>query len=357
MPTTSKGRGLAPIFLLCLLLAAAVSGQQAKGALKLLSDPAGAEITINGKVMGVTPLKIINISSGEYRVALHLQGYLLSDSTVKITPNETQSLTLPLKSAEARPVEIAPAAVFCTLTVKTTPPGAALSINGEPAGVTPYHNDKLAPGTYKLRMETTGYDPMEGSGTLKAGESRVIEKKMVSLSGALSVSTTPSGASLFLNDQASGATPFHNEKLAPGAYGLRLEMAGYTGVSDNITLAKDTAIVRQYPLSHTKAWLDSAETAKSAGYRHGRNVRRVWFGVLAAAAGGTGYYFETQVAAAVDKQKKIQADYRNAITGFDEYQKRFNNAGTTAKDNAKVRNILYGVAGGFGLGFVISLPF
>ncbi|MFH0920883.1 MAG: PEGA domain-containing protein [Fibrobacterota bacterium] len=404
---------------LFLSFAATLFGQEAKpglamGTLKVFSEPAGAEIIIDGNVIGVTPLKIINIDAGERRVALRLKGYAPSEDSVQILKNETQNLSVILKPAaflsvkaqplsasilvngtvagtgevsrmevppgditlsieapgcesyaetlsltpgETRAIEKTLSSVFGTLTVTTTPPGAALFINEQPAGVTPYHNEKLAPGNYKLRFELQGYEPIEGAGTLKAGDLRVIEKKMTSLYGALSVTTTPSGAALFLNDQSSGTTPYRNDKLTSGNYDLRLELPGYTTLNETVAVARDTAISRPFAFSRSKAWLDSVEAYKVAKYKHGRMVRRIVFGSIAAALAGTGYVFDTRVSAAKDDQDKIQDEYRASTGGFDTYEPRFNSAGNRASDNATTRNILYGVAGAFGLGFAISIPF
>src|SRR3989339_473885 len=334
---------------------AASSAPVARGSLKVFSEPAGAEILLNTKAMGITPLKIINIDAGEYKLSLRLQGFTPYETSIKILANETQNLSLALKAVE-QPLP-PPAPVFATITVATTPTGAALSINDQPVGTTPFRCDTMAPGPYKLRLELEGYDPLEGAVMLKAGETRPVEKKMIRQYGTLAVATTPPGAALSLNDQPSGTTPYKNEKLLPGNYALLLELPGYTNIYESIVMFKDTAISRQFALSHSAAWQDSVKAFALAKSKHGRVVRRVWFACLAAAAAGTGYYFDTQVAAAADRQDQIQTDYRAATTDFSTYQERYSNAGKKVKDNSKVRNILYSVAGAFALCFVISIPF
>jgi hypothetical protein len=460
--------------------------QDGKGTLKVFSDPPGAQIVIDGKIIGTTPLKIINIDAGERMMALRLQGYSTFESSVQITTNETQNITVTLKSSAFISVKAQPrsaaivvngtpagtgevnrmevpagdvtlsieapgydsyketvslkagelhevdktlTAAFGTLTVTTVPPGATLAINGQPSGsTTPYRNDKTAPGNYKLRLELSGYEPIEESVVLKSGETRTVEKKMVSMYGTLSVATTPSGATLFINGQPSGTTPFRSDKLATGSYRLRLEMAGYEPMEgsvmlnagepiaiekkmvslygilslattpagaaviingrqygttpyrndkllsgayslrlelpgyagipeEKITIEKETAVHREYTLSRSKAWLDSVAAFKLAKYKHARWKRRIVFGSLAAVTGGIGYYFDSQVASAVKDQNKAQADYRAATTDWTTYIQRYNDAGDKAKSSANVRNILYGIAGVFAAGFVISIPF
>jgi len=332
----------------------------ATGTIIVFSEPAGAEILINGISLGVTPLKIVNMDAGVYPLVLSHKGYRPFDTSVTVFGSTTQRFSRTLTTIVPPAVEQPPVGRLCTLTVTTVPPGATLFVNSQPSGATPYRNDKLAPGTYRLRLELQGYDPLEGMSTLSPGESHLIEKnlfKTINKYGILSVKTTPSGASLFLNDQPSGNTPYRNEKLTPGNYGIRIELPGYAGLSERIIATGDTTISRQFTLAHSTAWFDSVKSYKLIKYRHGRMIRRVWFGCLASAAAGTGYFFETRVATAVKDQKKIQAEYRAATGNFSAYKTRFDDAKDQAQTNATVRNILYGVAGAFGIGFVISIPF
>ena len=78
---------------------------------------------------------------------------------------------------------------------------------------------------------------------------------------------------------------------------------------------------------------------------------------MGGALAGTGYYFDTRVNAAKSDQNKIQTEYRASNDGFDLFAARFASAGKTAHQNAGIRDLLYGIGGVFGLGFLISLPF
>lgn len=377
--------------------------QDEKGSLKVFSQPAGAEIVIDGKTIGVTPLKITNVDAGERLMVLRLQGYMAVESGVQITKNETQNISVVLKpsafiSVKARPASAAIvinggiagmgevdrkevlagdvtlsieapdyeawketvslkqgelhsvdktlSSLFDTLTVTTVPPGATLFINNQPSGTTPFRSEKLAPGSYRVRLELPGYDPMEGTVVLKPGESHAIEKKMIGIYGSLSVSTTPPGAVVFLNDHHFGTTPYRNDKLQNGVYSLRLELPGYAGIpAENITIGKEAAINRQYTLSRSKAWLDSVDAFKLAKYRHKRWTRRFVFGLLAAGCGGVGAYFNQAAENSYHDYSQL-----NQTSDFDTKWK-------DVETNRTTRNILYSVAGGFAALFFISIPF
>jgi hypothetical protein len=317
------------------------------GTLTVTTVPPGAALTINGQPSGsTTPYRNDKTAPGNYKLRLELPGYEPIEESVV------------LKSGETRAFEKKMVSMYGTLSVVTTPSGATLFINGQSSGTTPFRSDKLATGSYRLRLEMAGYEPMEGSVILNAGEPIAIEKKMVSLYGILSLATTPAGAAVIINGKQYGTTPYRNDKLLSGAYSLRLELPGYAGIpEEKITIEKETAVHREYTLSRSKAWLDSVAAFKLAKYKHARWKRRIVFGSLAAVTGGIGYYFDSQVAAAVKDQNKAQADYRAATTDWNTYIQRYNDAGDKAKSNANVRNILYGIAGVFAAGFVISIPF
>jgi hypothetical protein len=54
--------------------------------------------------------------------------------------------------------------------------------------------------------------------------------------GSLSVTTTPSGATIFIDNVQRGISPATIPGLAPGSHALRLEMNGYTGVTVLVTI-------------------------------------------------------------------------------------------------------------------------
>jgi PEGA domain. len=327
------------------LSTATIHAQDGRGALRVFSEPAGATIIIDGSIVGVTPLKIINIDAGERTVALRRDGCAAVDSSVRVTANETQTMSItlkpggPLAGGETLPT------ILSALTVTTVPAGATLFIDDRQSGTTPYHSEKLAPGNYRLRLELQGYAPMEGTVSLKPGESHTVEKKMVGVYGALSVTTAPSGAMVTLNGHQLGATPFSEDKLLGGVYSLGLELPGYASISENITIDKGSIVNRQYALSRSQAWLDSVAAFKRAEYKHKRWTRRLVFGLLAAGCGGVGAYYNQAAGNAY-------SDYSHLNEGSD-----FHTQWEKVETDRITRNVLYSFAGAFAAAFIISIPF
>ena len=100
----------------------AVELERIDGTLALRSDPAGAQVLINGQFRGQTPLSLALVGERDYLLTLSKAGYESAARSVRVEGGGTTRLSLVL------PPELG--TVFLT----TNPPGATLSVNGQPAG-------------------------------------------------------------------------------------------------------------------------------------------------------------------------------------------------------------------------------
>ena len=112
------------------------------GNLKIISTPMDATIRIAGKDYGTTPNTLKNFLIGDYTVELSLPGYATAYEKVTITEGETATVNTTLQKGRQ-------------VTIGSTPAGASLTIDGQPAGTTPY-NGSLTFGSHTLRIEQDG---------------------------------------------------------------------------------------------------------------------------------------------------------------------------------------------------------
>ena len=83
-----------------------------------------------------------------------------------------------------------------------------------------------------------------GSGTSVTQETTVVTSvaaitvppTVTAIPGSLSITTTPAGATIFIDHVQRGVSPATIPDLAPGSHALRLEMNGYTGVTVLVTV-------------------------------------------------------------------------------------------------------------------------
>lgn len=112
------------------------------GILEVSSSPLGAEVLMDGKVIGKTPLVNRNVLIGQHSIELRLQGHKKAAKGVTILENKVERINMRLTD-------------FCTATI-TSSPNAYLRINGGEAIRTP-HKLNVESGKYKISLFAKGY--------------------------------------------------------------------------------------------------------------------------------------------------------------------------------------------------------
>jgi hypothetical protein len=69
------------------------------GALTVITDPAGAQVSVDGNVKGVSPATIPGLSAGTHTLLLKLEDYNDLSTTVNVTTGQTQNYTTGLRKA------------------------------------------------------------------------------------------------------------------------------------------------------------------------------------------------------------------------------------------------------------------
>lgn len=123
--------------------------------------------------------------------------------------------------------------------VTSTPSGAAIFLNDEDTGrVTPNAFVELQAGPYEVKLVLPQYEDWVRTVTVTAGSSTAVRAILVGpLVGAIDVSSTPSGASIFLNGTNTGRlTPSTITDLAPGPYEVKLLLRNYDDWVQTVTV-------------------------------------------------------------------------------------------------------------------------
>ncbi len=116
----------------------------------IFTQPPGATVTLDGQpVTGVTPLPLPNLQVGQaYKLAISLPGHQLLTDTIVVKDAQ------PIQRA----LTLAPAAG--SLTVLTTPPGAAITLDGVMRGLSPLTVDGIDTSrSHPVAATLDGYQP------------------------------------------------------------------------------------------------------------------------------------------------------------------------------------------------------
>jgi|GEM_PF-1239956 hypothetical protein len=128
------------------------------GTLLVSSTPSGAQVLINGRLVGNTPLTL-ELLPGTYNLELRLSGYNPLRTSFTIQAGQVTQLNLPL-------VAIPPPTGV--LAVDSNPRGAEVLLDGRLVGATPL-NLSLNPGTYTVELKRGGFSPFRTLVTIQAG--------------------------------------------------------------------------------------------------------------------------------------------------------------------------------------------
>jgi serine/threonine protein kinase len=136
------------------------------------SSPSGAAVSVDGTPRGTTPLTLRNLALGTRTLLVTRTGYETAERRITLTADRpSRSVDIQLVQVRAaRPARDTQAAAVGSLLVESRPNGAAVTIDGKPAGVTPLTIASITPGTHTVRLELDGYRPLTHTVIVKSGE-------------------------------------------------------------------------------------------------------------------------------------------------------------------------------------------
>jgi hypothetical protein len=185
------------------------------GTLTVTSEPAGAEILIGEKMIGLSPITA-QVPSGDLLVRARLAGYQAAEGQVKLVARGKASLTLTLARG------------FGSIKIDSKPAGSMVTIDGEEKGLAPVSLDILA-GPHVVVVMMSGFDPAERVVEVQADQlSEELFELGKAAPGTLVINTELSGAKLTLNGKPAGQSPF-SDKVEAGTYVVAVALDGYSG--------------------------------------------------------------------------------------------------------------------------------
>jgi hypothetical protein len=197
------------------------------GQLSVSSSPSGAAVYVDGLYKGVTSTIIGNLAPGSHTVRLSKAGYQDWTGSVSIAAGATTYLN-PTLVVEQVPI-------YATATITSIPTGASVYANGVYVGQTtpggPLVFSQVVPGTYTVLLSRSGYQDYTTTVQAVAGQNYNLAVTLTPVSnpttGSIAVSSSPSGANVYLNNAFKGLSPLTLENLAPGTYTVLLKLSGF----------------------------------------------------------------------------------------------------------------------------------
>ncbi|MEW5852129.1 MAG: serine/threonine-protein kinase [Myxococcota bacterium] len=190
--------------------------------LRFRSTPAGAKVYLDGRPLdGVTPLELAGLPvDGEPHVAtLSLEGY--GDETRRFHFKEgVQDISVQLTAADA-------AEGKGRLNITSTPGGAAVTVDGKPAGNTPVSGVEVTGGkSHSVAVKLAGYESEERIVDVEKGATVEVafemEKDRPQEVGFLTLDSEPDTTVFTEKGRMLGKTPLKRARIPAGTQTLRL---------------------------------------------------------------------------------------------------------------------------------------
>lgn len=196
------------------------------GNIYVTSSPSGASAVLdNGYDSLTTDGSFNGVSAGWHNVRVSKSGYQPYATTIEIKPGQTATVYAALVANKQTG----------SLSISSTPVGAGLYVDTIYQGLTNQIVGNLATGQHTVLLKKSGYKDFTQTATVNSGQtaylSMALTPVMSPATGDLDVSSSPSGASVYLNGDYQGETrasgPLYITGLSPGSFTLVIKKSGY----------------------------------------------------------------------------------------------------------------------------------
>ena len=208
-----------------------------EGLVSITSIPNHAQVFINGDSIGRTPIDKHPIMGSSATIFVMKNDYFSLDTVLDIENDKSIQLDTELQPAAQLEFEIEPS-------------DAVLYIDGKNIPSEKWNKVLLPVGEHNLILEHEDYDSYKAEFKAEQGVNiplrlslttqDVVKSERPSLvqkESLFKVSSNPSNASVFLDDEYVGKTPFQSSILEERTYVLKLSKPGYQDLTDRFNLA------------------------------------------------------------------------------------------------------------------------
>ncbi|NQE04906.1 hypothetical protein C5S32_03450 [ANME-1 cluster archaeon GoMg1] len=201
------------------------------GFISVTSSPSNAYIHLDGSYKGTTPKAITHVSPGSHTIELEHSGYYDWTSTVRVGAGSTSYVSTPLT-----PI---PSPTTGFISVSSSPSGANVYLDGAYQGITSASGDliivAIAPGHHTVSLDLSGYQHWETGVDVTVGGTSYVSASLVPThaptpapaTGTIAVSSSPSGANVYLDDTYKGITPLTITDVSTGTHTIKVKLDGY----------------------------------------------------------------------------------------------------------------------------------
>lgn len=198
------------------------------GLLKVVCNVPGAVVYVDGEQKGVCPVTVKGLIPGDHIVVVKSKRYITKSVPFKIVVDQQSLVTVDLeKKKEQLPVG--------SVRIQSDQPDAMVIMDGKRLGKAPLEVKNARVGLHIVKVIKPGFLTHEEKFTLKKGQAYTITA-LLKQGGQLKITSTPSGATIWIDTKPIGQTPLMEKVLTVGTYNVEVELNGYHREKRSITI-------------------------------------------------------------------------------------------------------------------------
>lgn len=152
-----------------------------------------------------------------------------------------------------------------TVAIKSEPSDAAVRIDGETVGTTPFES-RLPIGKHTFTIQHPGRENVEGSFELASGESKTVRHELPERPGSMVIRNAPERARVMLDGEEAGNVG-ETLSVEPGKHALKVTAKGYEPYEESISIESGELLQRSVPLERKSQLLQDV-TADEIAVNH-----------------------------------------------------------------------------------------
>lgn len=196
------------------------------------SVPPEADVIFDGKYLGETPVtaEVYSTASPSHSVSISRYGYNTWTRTYNRNPGPGETISV---IADLQPV-----VQTGSIQVASSPSGAIARLDGGETLVTPGTFRYIPPGYHTVELALSGYLPYSTSVNVAAGGTSSVSVSLSPMqsTGSLRVTSSPSGAEIYVDEIYRGYTPLTIGSLSTGRHAVRLHLSGFQDYTRNMEI-------------------------------------------------------------------------------------------------------------------------
>jgi len=124
-----------------------------------------------------------------------------------------------------------------SIQVMSSPQGASVSVDGVPVnGNTPVTANGITPGNHTVQVVKSGYAGWVGNINVKSGLKSYVYATLKPLTGIISVQSSPTGGTVYIDNVSSGITNVIIPDIPSGVHQVSVKKSGYISWESSVTV-------------------------------------------------------------------------------------------------------------------------